>query len=248
MSQKKDFKISELNGKKVFEKSFSKVMSISDYGRELIPAENVSREANLPINFDLTPGVQYVMLKGYLNNKLVPGTNEPAMDSYGDIPTGQNVYDLERLKTNPVALVNHENDAAGIAGNFIYLQETDQGLMFKEILRPLDEIYDDDTKDAVSAWGKGWGKAYSIGGRWFYDAEQSDYENGKYILVKAILHEASHVAIGADPWALSALSQTSESSKGQEAPSLTLDEALKKFEETKEVKFLDMARSLSKGK
>lgn len=248
MPQKTEYKIVELDGKKYFEKSFSKIFAVSDYGRELIDAENVSREANLPINFDLTPGTQYLMLKGFLNNKLIPGTNTPAKDSYGDIPTGSNVYDIERLRSNPIALVNHNNDAAGIAGNFIYLQETEQGLQFKEILRPLEEIYDDDTKDAVSAWGKGWGKAYSIGGRWYYDMENSNPEENTYLLVKAILHEASHVAIGADQWALSAAPNTSDSSQGKGALSLTPEEAAEKFLETRETKYLDMARSQSEGK
>ncbi|WP_438979976.1 hypothetical protein [Polynucleobacter sp.] len=248
MPEKNEYKIVEIEGRKFYEKSFSKVFAVSDYGREVIAAENVSREANLPINFDLTPGVQYVMLKGFLNNKLIPGTAEPAKDSYGDIPTGSNVYDIERLRSNPVALVNHENDAAGIAGNFIYLQETAQGLQFKEILRPLDEIFDEDTKDAVSAWGKGWGKAYSIGGRWLYDMENSQPENNTYILVKAILHEASHVAIGADKWALSTVPDTADSSQGKGAPSLTPEEAAEKFLETRETKYLDMARSQSEGK
>ncbi len=247
MPNKLDFKTVEIEGKKYLEKSFTKVMAIADYGRVLIKGSDVSREANLQIDFDIDQSKEYVMLKGFLNNKLIPGTNVPAKDSYGDVPTGANVYDIARLKSNPIALCNHQNDASMIAGNFIYLQETAQGLQFKEILRPLDEIFEDCTKDVVSAWAKGWGKAYSIGGRWLYDAELSRPEDNYYVLVKAILHEASHVAIGADQWALSAAPDTSDAMKGKEAPSLTLDEAIDKFIESKDTKFLDLAYAGQKG-
>lgn len=248
MPEKLQYKSVEHEGRKYFELTGSKVMAIADYGRSIIKGSDVSREANLNIGFEIDNEKEYVMLKGFLNNKFIPGTDEPAKDSYGDVPTGDNVYDIQRLKNNPIALCNHNNDASMIAGNFIYLQETAQGLQFKEILRPIDEIFEDCTKDVVSAWAKGWGKAYSIGGRWLYDAEKSRPEDNYYVLVKAILHEASHVAIGADQWALSAAPDTTGIvQKGKEAPSLTPDEAITKFIETKDVKFLELAKAVQKG-
>lgn len=222
-----------IDGKKYLEKSFKKVIPVSDYGISTINGAQIAAEANLAIGFKIDPAKQYIMLRGYLNNKLIPGTNEPAKDSYGDIPTGDNVYDTDRLINNPVALINHENDASAIAGNYIYLKEDAQGLMFKEILRPLDEIYEDSTKDAVSAWGNGWGKAYSIGGRWLYDMEKSRPEDNMYLLVKAILHEASHVAIGADQWALSSVPDNSQAvDQGKNAPCGTLEVAIDEYLKT----------------
>lgn len=200
---KADIKVIEENGKKFYEKTDKMMMVASDYGIQTIKGSAIANYANLKVTFSVDPNKDYIMLSGYLNNKLIPGTDTPAKDSYGDVPTGPSVYDITRLINNPIALCNHDNDAAGIAGNFIYLLENAQGLQFREILRPLDEVFCDETKDAISAWGKGWGIAYSIGGRWMYDWENSDPETNTYLLVKAILHEASHVAIGADQYAMS---------------------------------------------
>lgn len=200
---KAEIKVVEIDGRKFFEQVEKMMMVTSDYGIKRVKGSEIANYANLNVTFIVEPIKEYVMLSGYLNNKLVPGTEAPAKDSYGDVPSGPAVYDFGRLIMNPIALCNHDNDAAGIAGNFIYLSENAQGLQFREILRPLDEIYCDETKDAVSAWSKGWGVAYSIGGRWLYDWEKSDPATNTYILVKAILHEASHVAIGADQYAMS---------------------------------------------
>jgi len=220
----------EIDGVKYLEKSFKKVIPVSDYGIAVIKGSQIQSEANLTVGFKIDNAKDYVMLKGYLNNKLIPGTEMPAKDSYGDVPTGDNVYNIDRLINNPVCLINHENDASAIAGNYIYLKEDAQGLMFKEILRPLDEVYEDCTKDAISAWGMGWGKAYSIGGRWLYDMEKSKPEDNMYLLVKAILHEASHVAIGADQWALSAAPDTDHvADEGKNAPCGTLEIAIDKY-------------------
>ncbi|MCP4178044.1 MAG: hypothetical protein GY756_09775, partial [bacterium] len=169
----KNIKTIEIDGKKFYEREGVKLVSILDYGVEKIKGSQIQGQANIKLGFNIDSNADYTMLSGYLNNKVIPGTNEPAKDSYGDIPTGDNVYDFSRLKNNPVALIDHDNTAAGIAGNFIFLEENDQGLKFREILRPLEEIYTNGVKDVISSWANGWGRAYSIGGRWLYDMEKS---------------------------------------------------------------------------
>ena len=223
----------EENGKKFYEKTDKMMMVVSDYGIVAIKGSEIANFSNLKTTFVIDPAKDYVMLSGYLNNKIIPGTEQPARDSYGDVPTGPAVYDIMRLINNPVALCNHDNDAAGIAGNFIYLLENAQGLQFREILRPLDEIFCDETKDAVSSWGKGWGVAYSIGGRWLYDYENSSPDTNTWLLVKAILHEASHVAIGADQWALSCAPDSTMVPKGDMTPEVkTLEEMIGEYMKT----------------
>jgi HK97 family phage prohead protease len=145
-------------------------------------------------------------LEGYVNTK-----NKP--DAYGDIPTNYNgnpVYILDRIKANPVAFVDHYNSAAMIAGNWVSLEEDSIGLKAKLKLRPLDQIYNDEVKDAVSAYMTGFGRAFSIGGRWYYEDQ-----NNPMHLTKALIHEISLVGVGADG---SALSETipRQKSKSQE--------------------------------
>jgi hypothetical protein len=230
MIKKDGYKKITYNGKSAYQVDGAKLFPVMDYGITTVRGSEIQNNANIKIGFKIEAEKNYVMLSGYLNNKLIPGTDEPAQDSYGDIPIGDDVYDIARLKSNPVALINHDNNAAGIAGNYIYLSETDQGLQFKEILRPLEDIHSAEVKDAVSAWGSGFGRAYSIGGTWYYDAEKSDPETGTWYLVKAILHEASHVAIGADPWALSGRPDTD---KGKGAQCVTLEDAIREYAEGK---------------
>ena len=229
------YKTIVVDGVKYFEKSFKRVIPLTDYGVYQIPGSQLVAEANLKIGFNIDNEKKYVVLKGYLNDKLIPGTNDPNKDSYGDIVTGNNVYDINRLVNNPVALVNHDNNAAGIAGNYIYLSENEQGLQFKLVLRPIDSIYNPITKDAVQAWADGFGKAFSIGGRFFYDSENSKPEDGIYLLIKAVLHEASLVGIGADQYALSTAPDTSGiADQGKNAPSGKLEEAISKFLESED--------------
>lgn len=121
-------------------------------------------------------------------------------DAYGEIPTNYNgkpVYDFTRFKKNPILFIDHKNSAAKIAGKFLKFEEDKKGLYFEALLRPLDEIYSDDVKDAVSAYMSGFGKALSIGGRWYFE----DKENPTH-LTRAFIHEISLVGIGADPRAL----------------------------------------------
>jgi len=230
----------EQDGVKYYEKSAKLKMKVSDYGVKVIKGSEIAAEANVKINFTIDESKDYFMLSGYLNNKLIPDTQLPAQDSYGDIPTGKNVYDVQRLANNPVALVDHTNSASMIAGNYIYLAENKQGLKFKEILRPLEDIYHMPTKDAVSAWANGFGVSYSIGGRWLYDWDKSDPANNVYILVKAILHEASHVGIGADEWALSTAPDTTMvEEKGDITICETLEESIAKYFETDDERYLE---------
>jgi len=246
-TKKIEVKTVTINGIKYLEKSMKKVVPVSDYGQVVIKGSEIIGFANLGVGFKIDNNTDYIMLKGYLNNKLIPGTTEPAKDSYGDIPTGSNVYDVKRLESNPVALVNHMNDASGIAGNYIYLSENEQGLQFKLILRPIDSIHAPITKDAVQAWADGFGKAFSIGGQWLYDLEKSRPEDNEWILVKAILHEASLVAIGADQWALSSVPDTSSvETEGKEIKDLTLGESVKKYLETNDDAYLERVMEIKK--
>lgn len=131
--------------------------------------------------------------EGYANTK-----NKP--DSYGDIPTNfknQPVYDLSRMKSNPVMLLDHQNSAGQILGKFIHLEEDSSGLFFKNQFRPLAQVHNPVVKDAISAFTNGFARALSIGGRWFFE----DEENPKH-LTKAVIHEISGVAVGADSSAL----------------------------------------------
>jgi phage head maturation protease len=136
-------------------------------------------------------------ISGYANTK----GNE---DAYGDIPMGDKVYDLSRFKKNPVALVDHENSVGNIFGVFVLgegaTQEDEKGLRIK--LRLMDNPQTDIAKHAVEAYKSGFARAFSIGGKWFFD----DKANPKH-LTKAFIHEISGVAIGADAHALSTTSK-----------------------------------------
>jgi hypothetical protein len=136
-------------------------------------------------------------ISGYANNK-----NKP--DSYGDIPTnldGEKIYILDRMDSNPVCFVDHRSSASNIAGNFVELREDDTGLFFKLLFRPLEDIHNPPLKDAVSAYMNGYGRALSIGGRWFFgDPKNPDH------LTQAVVNEISLVGIGADMDALTDVS------------------------------------------
>lgn len=133
-------------------------------------------------------------ITGYANTK-------GREDAYGDIPMGDKVYDLNsRFKRNPVALVDHENSVGNIFGVFVLgegaTEEDERGLKIK--LRLMDNPQTDIARHAVEAYKSGFARAFSIGGRWFYE----DKDNPKH-LTKAVIHEISGVAIGADGHALS---------------------------------------------
>ena len=235
----KDLKIVTIDGKKCYEKGFKKTISISDYGISTIKGGQLEIEANLNIGFNIDSNADYTMLKGYLNNKLIPGTEDFAVDSYRDVPKGDNVYDIERLRSNPIALVDHENSAGKIAGNYIYLEENEQGLKFKLILRNIEDVYNPITKDAIQAWKSGFGKAFSIAGKWYYDMENYKPEEDIFWLVKAVLHEASLVAIGADSHATSIVpSASKQDDKGKGISDLTLAESVSKYLETEDDDYL----------
>jgi len=134
-----------------------------------------------------------IYLTGYANTK-------GHSDSHGDIPTNFNdqpVYILDFMLKNPVCFVDHWASASNIAGNFVELKEDEKGLWFKLLFRDLPDIYNNEVKDAVSAWQKGFGRALSIGGNWLFE----DAENPNN-LTKAVLREISLVGIGSDHDAL----------------------------------------------
>lgn len=132
-----------------------------------------------------------IFISGYVNNKNIP-------DAYGDIPTsidGKNVYDLGRYNLNPVLLIDHECETASIAGKAVEIREDEIGLFvkFQLMLNPKSE----DVAHAIQAVIEGLLKAFSIGGRWYFDDEQN-----RALLTRAYIHEISLVAIGADQYAL----------------------------------------------
>jgi len=130
-------------------------------------------------------------ITGIANNKNIA-------DAYGDVPKGDDVYDLKRYKKNPVVLVDHVNSVANIAGRMVKIKETDKGLEFK--LRLMDNPQTDIAKHAVEAYKTGFGTALSIGGKWEYG--QRNDKNGTQVLTKAFIHEISLVGVGADGHAL----------------------------------------------
>lgn len=128
-----------------------------------------------------------VFFEGYVNTK-----NKP--DSYGDIPTGDNVYDLSRYKASPVLLINHNNDVKHIAGKAVQLSEDEKGLWVK--FRLMDNPINQDVAHAIEAIKQGLLKTTSIGGKWEYDPNKPSN------LIKASIFEISLVAIPADPRAI----------------------------------------------
>lgn len=128
-----------------------------------------------------------LFFEGYVNTK-----NKP--DSYGDIPTGDNVYDLSRYKTSPVLLINHNNNVKDIAGKAVQLSEDEKGLWVK--FKLMDNPVSQDVAHAIEAVRQGLLKTTSIGGRWEYDSKKPNN------LIKASIFEISLVAIPADPRAI----------------------------------------------
>lgn len=169
-------------------------------------------------------------LSGYANTKDKP-------DSYGDIPTnynGQPVYDLSRFEKNPCFFINHETCTDAIAGNVVEWIEDNIGLYVKVLLMDLADCYSDEVKHSISAAMKGFLRAVSIGGRWFFD----DPRNTNH-LTRAYIYEISLVGVPADedavltsvskPKSLQNPNQLGDTSNGSEV----LVQELKKFFNTK---------------
>lgn len=116
-------------------------------------------------------------------------------DAYGDIPKGDEVYDFEIFKDNPIMLVDHFNSVGSIAGTWVEFEENAKGL--KVIGLFMNDPQTDIVKHAIAAYKQGHGRALSIGGKWLYE----DKNNPNYI-TKAIIYEISLVGVGADPRAL----------------------------------------------
>lgn len=132
-------------------------------------------------------------ISGYANNKNIA-------DAYGDIPTnykGRKVYDLTRMKKNPVMLIDHWNSATKVIGNFVDLLEDDKGLKFKALLRHPDSLAQAELKDAINGYIEGFIRSLSIAGKWLFE----DKDNPSH-LTRAIIYEISGVAVGADMVAL----------------------------------------------
>ena len=162
---------------------------------------------------------------GYANTK-------NRADAYGDIPTnykGRDVYDLSRFKRNPVALANHANDTSAVVGAFVFngeagTKENDKGLFFKVKLMDLEDAFEPGAKHTISAIRKGFIRALSIGGQWFFE----DKDN-KTHLTKAIIHEISFVAIPADSHAMASIPKPkSNPETTEELPAQKVVEALVK--------------------
>ena len=177
-------------------------------------------------------------ITGYANTK-------GKEDAYGDIPTnykGKPVYDVSRMKTNPVMLIDHENSITRIMGNFVKLKEDDKGLFFKVKLKNIEDSFLPEVKEAISNFKSGVGRALSVGGKWLYENEGKPKQ-----LTKAIIHEISGVGVGADGFALSdaekikSLSKTTKDENLEEVEGLKskygvskTEEVLKSIEKQKE--------------
>ena len=155
----------------------------------------------------LEDGTTY--LEGYANTKGIP-------DSYGDIPmslNGEPVYDLDtRFKLNPIILINHDYSTSAIAGVAIFgddgTREDDRGLFVK--IRLMNNPKTPQTQHAIEAYKEGFGRALSIGGIWRFDDEKN-----RSHLTKAIIHEISLVAIGADGQALLSTERPKSADRGE---------------------------------
>jgi len=142
---------------------------------------------------DIKSDSDEVVIEGYANNK-------NKADSYGDIPTsykGAQVYQLDRMKSNPVMLLDHNNSAASIVGKFVSLKEDEKGLKVTAKFRKISDVHNPLVKDAISSYKNGFAKALSIGGRWYFEDEKNPTH-----LTKAVVHEISAVAVGSDDQAL----------------------------------------------
>lgn len=154
---------------------------------------------SLPIlDMDVKKTSEGVYITGYANTK----GNE---DAYGDIPMGDNVYNVKFHKMNPVALADHNNSLGSIFGSFIYggdngTIENEKGLFFN--LRLMDNPKTEIAQHAVELYSSGNARAFSIGGKWTY----GDKTNPK-ILTKAMIYEISGVAVPADAYALASTSK-----------------------------------------
>lgn len=173
-------------------------------------------------------------LEGYANNK-------NKVDAYGDKPTSLNgnpVYDLTRMKKNPIMLVDHINSSRLVMGNFVKLKEDDKGLFFKALLRNPEELKQPGLIDAINGYITGFIRSLSIGGRWYYE----DKDNPTH-LTKAEIYEISGVAVGADGLALTTTSKPKhfEARKQIEQPTKveTIGNLVKEYRETKDVKTIE---------
>lgn len=142
------------------------------------------------LNINIKASGDNYYISGYANTK-----NKE--DRYGDIPMGDNVYDLKLFKKNPILLIDHNNSASSIAGIFTKIKEDANGLLFKARLMDIEDAHNPHVKHAISAYINGFGRALSIGGRWYYE----NPDNPKH-LTKAVIHEISLVGVGADGLAL----------------------------------------------
>lgn len=149
-------------------------------------------------------------IEAYTNTK-----NHP--DSYGDIPTGDNVYDLSRYQKNPLLLVDHHNSAGMIAGVAVESKEDSNGLFqrFKLMDNPVNPY----VAHAIQAVKEGLVKAFSIGGNWEYD------KSNRSILTKAHIYEVSLVGVPADEFAV-ANSVFQKSMKADQVDDMALAELL----------------------
>jgi HK97 family phage prohead protease len=122
-------------------------------------------------------------VSGYANTK-----NHP--DSYGHIPTGDNVYDLSIFKFNPIAVMDHNANLDSIFGVFTEIKEDEVGLFVK--LKLMENPQTERAKHAVELYKTGFARGFSICGIWEFDPQNKNH------LIKATIYEISGVAIPAD--------------------------------------------------
>lgn len=200
---------------------FKKISDNVFEGRKFLTLEDFKAESTDSGN---------VFVSGYVNTK-----NKP--DAYGDIPTGKNVYDLSRYNANPVLLVDHDNSAGMVAGKAVVFEEDDKGLFKKFLLMKNAQVLV--VKHAIEAVKEGMLKAFSIGGQWRYEDDTN-----RQLLTKAIIHETSLVAIGADPRALVSNVGSKSGEKTKDHRSDFLEYLVKSFRETEDVKILQLIKQI----
>lgn len=193
-------------------------------------------------DFKVTEEGDSFYVTGYANTK-------NRADSYGDVPTNykdEPVYDLQRFKKNPVALVDHENSVGNIFGSFVIgknaTHEDEKGLRFK--LRLMENPQTDIAKHAVEAYKSGFARSFSIGGQWQF----GDKENPSH-LTKAYIHEISGVAIGADSHALSDADKVKSYKVTEgEKRQFVIESLLKEYRETQSPEVLQTLKILINGR
>ncbi len=131
----------------------------------------------------------YYVCTGYANTK-------NRADRYGDIPTGDDVYQLDHYLMNRVVLIDHKNSASMIVGKTLKMYEDEHGLNFTAMIKDQNQAYKPEVKEVIDNLIYGFCCAVSIGGYFEYDKREPSK------LIKVDLHEISFCGVPADPYSI----------------------------------------------